>query len=44
MLTEDFTVENGALTPTLKVKRRAVEKAQAALLDGLYDEKALRSA
>jgi long-chain acyl-CoA synthetase len=44
VLTDDLTVENGGLTPTLKVKRRAVEKANAALLDGLYDEKALRSA
>ena len=31
-----FTVENELLTPTLKVRRRGVEAAYAALLDDLY--------
>ena len=36
VLRQDFTVENGLLTPTLKVKRRAVEDRHRALLDGMY--------
>ena len=36
VLAEDFTVENDLLTPTLKVKRRAVGARYAALLDALY--------
>ncbi len=44
VLTDELTVENGGLTPTLKVKRRAVEKTHAGLIDGLYDEAALGSA
>jgi long-chain acyl-CoA synthetase len=31
-----FTVDNGQLTPTLKVKRRVVLEAHAAALDGLF--------
>ncbi|WP_270935673.1 AMP-dependent synthetase/ligase [Falsiroseomonas oryzae] len=31
-----FTVENGQLTPTMKVKRRAVLTAHAAVVDGLH--------
>ncbi|MBS1150573.1 MAG: Long-chain-fatty-acid--CoA ligase, partial [Myxococcaceae bacterium] len=44
VLTEELTVENGGLTPTLKVKRRSVEKTHAALIEGLYDGQSLRSA
>lgn len=36
-LREDFTVETGELTPTLKVKRRVIEKTHRALIDSLYD-------
>ncbi len=31
-----FTTENGFLTPTLKVRRRAVQQAYASLLDDIY--------
>jgi len=37
VLTEDFTVENDLLTPTLKVKRRAVQKRYQTLIDEMYD-------
>lgn len=33
---DEFTEENGLLTPSLKVKRRAVESAYAAEIDALY--------
>jgi len=36
VLPEDFTVENGALTPTLKVKRRVISDRHRAALDSLY--------
>lgn len=36
VLPEPFTVENGLVTPTLKVRRRAVEARWADLLDALY--------
>jgi long-chain acyl-CoA synthetase len=35
---EDFSVENGLLTPTLKVKRREIEKRYGSLLAGFYEE------
>ena len=38
LVTEDFTVENGLLTPTLKVKRRAVEQRYANQIEALYAE------
>jgi len=38
LLAEDFTVERGELTPTLKVKRRVVDQAYKGLIDGLYAE------
>jgi long-chain acyl-CoA synthetase len=37
LLQEDFTVETGELTPTLKVKRRVIEERHKALIDSLYD-------
>ena len=36
ILPEDFTVENGALTPTLKVKRKVISERHHAALDALY--------
>ncbi|MCB0324357.1 MAG: AMP-binding protein [Bdellovibrionales bacterium] len=36
LLDEEFTVENGMLTPTFKVKRPVVEKRYAAQIDSLY--------
>ena len=39
LLPRDFTIEDGELTPTLKVKRRIVQKQYEALIDSMYDEK-----
>ena len=36
LLEDDFTIENGELTPTLKVKRREVEKRYKDLIDAAY--------
>ncbi|MFZ0529637.1 MAG: long-chain fatty acid--CoA ligase [Propionicimonas sp.] len=36
LLVEEFTQENGLLTPTLKVKRREVEKRFAQIVDEMY--------
>jgi len=36
LLEQDFTIESGELTPTLKVKRRVVEKRYADLIDKTY--------
>jgi long-chain acyl-CoA synthetase len=37
VLESNLTVEGGDLTPSLKLRRRAVEERYAAVLDGLYD-------
>jgi long-chain acyl-CoA synthetase len=37
ILAEDFTQENGLLTPSLKVKRKEVEQRYRSLLDGFYE-------
>jgi long-chain acyl-CoA synthetase len=39
LLDRDFSQEAGELTPTMKVKRKAVETQYAALFDRIYDEK-----
>ena len=38
ILDRDFSVAEGELTPTLKVKRKAVEEKYKALFDRIYDE------
>jgi long-chain acyl-CoA synthetase len=38
LLENEFSVERGELTPTLKVKRRVVDKAYKSLIDTLYEE------
>ncbi len=39
ILDHDFTQESGELTPSLKVKRRVVEKNYAHIVDAFYEEK-----
>ena len=38
LVEKDFTIESGELTPSLKVKRRVVEKKYADLIDAVYEE------
>ena len=38
ILPKDFTIEDGELTPSLKVKRKAVEKKYKDILDGFYTD------
>ena len=38
LLEHEFSVDRGELTPTLKVKRRVVDKSYKSLIDTLYDE------
>ena len=40
LLPEDFTVESGEMTPTLKVKRRVVQKKYAKEIEELYKQDA----
>ena len=40
LLEEELTIENGYLTPTMKVKRRVVYERLGAVIDGLYAEEA----
>ncbi len=44
LLRDDFTMDNGLLTPTLKVKRREVEKRFQHLIDEMYARIAERRA
>jgi len=37
LLEHDFSVERGELTPTLKVKRRVIDKTYKAVIDALYE-------
>jgi long-chain acyl-CoA synthetase len=36
LLAEEFTIDGGELTPTLKVKRRVVDEKYGELIDELY--------
>ncbi len=38
LIEHDFSIEKGELTPTQKVKRRAIDKNYKTLIDSLYDE------
>ena len=38
LLEQDFTIESGDLTPTLKVKRKVVEKKYQRQIDAVYEE------
>ena len=38
ILAKEFTIENGELTPTLKVRRRAIESRYKHLIDEMYRE------
>ncbi len=38
LLEQDFTIESGELTPTMKVKRRVVEKNYQSVIDAAYSE------
>jgi long-chain acyl-CoA synthetase len=44
LLDEELTIENGFLTPTLKVKRRVVYEQLGAVIDGLYADEAVDGA
>jgi long-chain acyl-CoA synthetase len=44
LLEHDFTIESGELTPTLKVKRRVVEKRYKELVDRAYADDAIAAA
>lgn len=37
VLSEDFSIESGEVTPSLKVKRRVIDRKYKELLDSLYD-------
>jgi long-chain acyl-CoA synthetase len=38
LLEHDFSVDSGELTPTLKVKRRIIDRNYKAIIDGLYTD------
>ena len=40
ILDRDFSQERGEVTPTMKLKRKAIEAGHAALLDRLYQDPA----
>ena len=38
LLEHDFTIDRGELTPTLKVKRKVIDKTYKSIIDSLYAE------
>jgi long-chain acyl-CoA synthetase len=42
LLEHDFSIERGELTPTLKVKRRVIDRTYKDMIDALYQEGAER--
>jgi long-chain acyl-CoA synthetase len=43
VIEKDFTIEGGELTPTLKVKRRVVEKNYSAQIEGAYADSSVKT-
>jgi len=43
-LEDDFTIQNGLITPTMKVKRRLIEERFQDLIDGFYGDEAADAA
>ncbi len=41
LLARDFSIESGELTPTLKVKRRVVEKNYSAIIEAAYADRSI---
>src|SRR5205823_1467372 len=39
LLPDEFSIDGGELTPTLKVKRRVIDERFGGLIDQLYDQK-----
>ena len=39
VLAEPFSVENGLLTPTMKIRRHLIRESHAEILDGMYEER-----
>ncbi len=37
ILPDEFAIETGELTPSMKMKRKVVEQRNAAILDSMYD-------
>jgi long-chain acyl-CoA synthetase len=44
LIAEDFTTDNGMLTPSLKLKRRKVIETYGSIIDGLYAKKGAKQA
>ncbi len=40
LLAEDFTIESGEITPSLKVKRKVVDEKYKSLIDAMYQDEA----
>ncbi|CCG39831.1 AMP-dependent synthetase/ligase [Magnetospirillum molischianum] len=43
VLAEPFSVENGLLTPTMKIRRHLIRESHAAILDGMYEDRSVRA-